>query len=551
MLQKLYIRNYAIIDELTIDFDNRFNVVTGETGAGKSIILGALSLILGDRADSSVLINKEEKCIVEAYFHVADDVQIQSILESHDLDIDAHCIIRREINAAGKSRAFINDTPVTLSVLNELTSSLVDLHRQFDTRTLLEHDFRYKILDAMSETQTELASYQKSFQNWKKAQQELTQLKEQQEKWDKEADYKQFLYDELVALDFKENEIEENESLLKQLTYAAQIQQVLDGISYGLEEGEQPLNVELKRIAQQLQSLKNIFQDAEPLAQRVESVWIELKDISNEIANLRHKVDENPALLANLQERQDIAYRLMKKHACNSTNELINIQLQLHQELKDKNSVLQQLAALQDSIDATEKILLKVADTISVKRKKTAHTFANSITQLLAQIGMPNAVLKIEVTPSLNLHAFGKDDVALLLDANKSGKFTTIQKVASGGELSRIMLAIKTLIAKAIQLPTLIFDEVDTGISGEAARQVGILLQSLGEHHQVICITHQPQVAGKGHSHYFVYKDATDNVVKTQIKKLNAEEHVAAIARMIGGDTPSEAALNNARELTL
>jgi DNA repair protein RecN (Recombination protein N) len=550
MLQKLYIHNYAIIDELNIEFDKQLNVITGETGAGKSIILGALSLILGERTDTSVLINRDEKSIVEAHFRTEHNTVFNALLQREELDIEPLTIIRREISTTGKSRAFINDTPVTLTILNELTSALVDLHRQFDNRALEENRFMYEVIDAVAENQVMIAGYQEKFHRYRQLQHEYRKQEEEQVQWQKEADYKQFLFDELEQAAFAAHEIEDSELQLKQLSHAEQIKTVLQTAYGALEEGEQPLNNELKKLVQQLQSIANVQQEAGALAQRLESSFLELRDIAGEIDSLQDKVDLDPAHLQSLQERLDLGYRLLKKHGITTTEELRQLHEQLAAELQKQNNAENALQQLQEQIKAVEEELNGIAKELSKKRTTTGPAFAGQVNEQLKLVGMPNAQLLIETKPSTQLHELGGDDIAFLFDANKSGRFSPVQKAASGGEMSRIMLCIKTLTAKALALPTLIFDEVDSGISGEAARQVGILLRSLSEYHQVLCITHQPQVAGKGTQHFYVYKisDETQKV-KTRIRLLNPEERVKAIAQMIGGEQPSEAAMENAREL--
>lgn len=550
MLQKLYIRNYAIIDELSISFDEHLNVITGETGAGKSIILGALSLILGERADTSVLINREEKSVVEAYFKTEQNKHFNALLQREELDMEPVTIIRREISASGKSRAFVNDTPVTLTTLNELTSALVDLHRQFDNRALEENAFMYEVVDAVAENQSLLSGYKTTFTRYKQLQQEYRKLAESQNQWQKEADYKQFLFDELEQAAFAADEIEQADITLKQLSHSEQIKSVLQLVYSALEEGEQPLNNELKRLLQQLQSIAPVLEDAGTLAQRMESALLELRDIATELDVLQNKVDLDPEHLQTLQERIDLGYRLMKKHGVLSTASLLEIHGQLSAELLLQNTTENNLKQLQEQISETENALKETALALHEKRAVTAPDFSEKVNGLLKLVGMPNAVLKIEIKASAQLHEYGNDDISFLFDANKSGKFSPVQKAASGGEMSRIMLCIKTLTAKALALPTLIFDEVDAGISGEAAKQVGILLRSLSDYHQVLCITHQPQVAGKGTQHFYVYKTSAElGQVKTRIRLLTTEERVRAIAQMIGGEQPSEAAMENAREL--
>jgi DNA repair protein RecN (Recombination protein N) len=550
MLQKLYIRNYAIIDELNISFDEHLNVITGETGAGKSIILGALSLILGERADTSVLINREEKSVVEAYFKTEGNKYFNTLLQREELDMEPVTIIRREISSSGKSRAFVNDTPVTLTTLNELTSALVDLHLQFDNRALEENAFMYEVIDAVAENQSLLSGYKTSFTQYKQLQQEYRKLAESQSQWQKEADYKQFLFEELEQAAFTPDEIEQAELSLKQLTHAEQIKSVLQLVYGTLEEGEQPLNNEIKRLLQQLQSIASVQQDAGVLAQRMESSLLELRDIATELDTLQSKVDLDPEHLQTLQERIDLGYRLMKKHGVLSTSALLEIHTQLAEELQQQNNTENNLKQLQEQIDNTENALKETAAALHSKRLVIAPDFSAKVNELLKLVGMPNAILKIDIKESTQLHEHGKDDISFLFDANKSGKFSPVQKAASGGEMSRIMLCIKTLTAKALALPTLIFDEVDAGISGEAAKQVGLLLRSLSDYHQVLCITHQPQVAGKGTQHFYVYKTSVEHEqVKTRIRLLTTEERVRAIAQMIGGEQPSEAAMENAREL--
>ncbi|OJW79510.1 MAG: DNA repair protein RecN [Bacteroidetes bacterium 46-16] len=550
MLQKLSIKNYAIIDHLVIEPDGHLNTVTGETGAGKSIILGALSLILGERADSSVLINKEEKCVVEGYFDVKHNEAFNRALKEEELDEEAQCIIRREISTSGKSRAFVNDTPVTLSVLNRLSSLLIDLHQQFGHLALEDDHFQMNVLDAVAGNADMLKEYTAGYTAYKKISQQIIEYKAQQTQWQKEADYKQYLLDELLQLNFKTGEIEEAEQQLKQMTHAERIMSVLQMSRQVLDEGEQPLANELKRIAQQLQGITDVMQDAEPLQERILSAYAELKDIAGELEILEGKINLDAGLMQQLQERMDAGYKLLKKHALQNTDELLVLQQQLEEELKasrDLNDHINKLEQEQASVYAE---VLSIAKHIAKARRKTAPEIAARVTELLALVGMPNARFDIALKDVAEPNAKGLDEVSFLLDANKSGVFQPVYKAASGGEMSRIMLCIKSLTAKAMHMPTLIFDEVDTGISGEAARQVAILLRDLSEYHQVICITHQPQVAAKGSRHFYVYKDEDSKArITTKVRVLKQDERVLAIARMIGGEQPSDAALQNAKEL--
>jgi len=550
MLEKLIIKNYAIIDNVILEPDTHLNTVTGETGAGKSIILGALSLILGERADTSVLINKDEKCIVEAHFEVAGNQQFKKALKEEDLDDEKQCIIRREISSNGKSRAFINDTPVTLVILNRLTTLLVDLHQQFDHMDIEQDDFQMDVLDAIAQNTGLRNEYGTLFQQYKSVSRQLTEKTAQLAQWQKESDYKKFLLDELVQLDFKENEIEEADQQLKQISHAERIISVLQSSRYVLEEGEQPMVNELKKINQQLQGITEVMPDATALQVRISSVYEELKDIGAELETLEGQVSLDEELTQQLQERLDVGYKMLKKHAVSNTNELLALQATLQEELKSTLDLSETIEQLGKQKQSTYDALLAIADNLSAQRKKVAPQIAAKINELLAAVGMPNARFEISLKKNAEPTAMGIDMVSFMLDANKSGQFLPVHKAASGGEMSRIMLCIKSLTAKAMHLPTLIFDEVDTGISGEAARQVAVLLRDLSKYHQVICITHQPQVAAKGTKHFYVYKDVdASGRITTRVRILQQEERVLAIAQMIGGEKPSEAAMQNAREL--
>lgn len=550
MLVQLSIDNYAIIDHLDILPDRHLNIVTGETGAGKSIILGALSLILGERADTSVLINKEIKCVVEARFAVADQDHFREALREADLDEEEYCIIRREISSAGKSRAFVNDTPVTLATLNKLTSLLVDLHQQFDTRSLGDETFQLEVVDALAGNAALKKEYSVLYRQLESLIRQLQDRKAEQSGWEKEAGYKQFLLEELDQVMFKEQEIEESEVLLKQLNAAERIIGVLQSVRYLLDEGEQPLSNELKRSVLQLQGITEVMPEAEALSSRIQSAYAEIKDVAAELEQLEQNVSLDPAQLVQLQERVDTGIRLLRKHGLQTTGELLQLQQQLEQELKASLDLHGEIAELERQQERLLQQVLKKGNELSDTRKSVTAGISARLTALLASVGMPAARIRIDCHTSDKPGSSGLDQVLFLLDANRSDNFQPLHKAASGGEMSRIALCIKSLIAQAVHLPTLIFDEVDTGISGEAARKVGALLNELARYHQVICITHQPQVAAKGSTHFYVYKEAgTDGRINTKLRTLPPDEKILAIARMIGGELPSEAAVNNAREL--
>lgn len=553
MLQRLNIKNYAIIDQLSLEPDSGLNTLTGETGAGKSIILGALSLILGERADTSVLIHKDEKCVVEAIFEVSKNLHFRQLLQQEDLDDeDTQCIIRREIAASGKSRAFINDTPVNLATLNKLTSQLVDLHQQFDHLALQNQLFQINVLDAVGGNAQLRKEYAQLFQRYRKVNQELNEKKDQQQQWQKEADYKQYLLDELLEANFSEGEVEDAAVQLKTISHAENIHQVLQAGYYTLEEGETPINNELRKIAQQLQGITEYLPEATDLVHRLHSAHAELKDIAEELDRLQGKVNLDAGLMERLQERVDLGYRLFKKHGVSDTTELRALQQQLDAELQQSLNLSEEIERLEKEAAQTLTAVNKTGGALSEKRAKAAKEMSVNVNKLLHLVGMPNAVFSVDMRQVGvdKPESTGLDHIQFMLDANKSGRLQPLYKAASGGEMSRIMLCIKSLTAQAMELPTLIFDEVDTGISGEAARQVGNLLRDLSQYHQVIVITHQPQVAARGARHFFVYKDADGKQkISTRVRVLQPDERVLAIARMIGGEQPGEAALQHAREL--
>ncbi len=551
MLKKLHIQNYAIIEELEIDFPGHLNIITGETGAGKSILMGALSLILGDRADTSVLLNREKKCFVEGLFAVSGKKEVKQFLRENDLDADEELVIRREISAAGKSRAFVNDTPVNLEQLRQLSSLLVDLHRQFDTLALGESDFQREVLDALAGHQELLLQYQTVYAQWQHSSRELEELLQQKNQFTKEYDYHKFLFDELEEANFRENELEETEAALQLLNSSEGIKTVLSRVSYELDEGEQPMVQQLKLLINQLQPYTSYHASLPALMERLQSVQVELKDIAGEIEHINDQVQFDPQKVEQLNERISVGYKLLKKHGVKTTNELLEIKNQLEEKL-------QAVLNIDDAIASKEKVVQQLvqeaeslAKQLSANRAKQVKPLQDKVNKLLAQVGMPNARLRVDVQQLPDLQRYGKDEIEFLFDANKSNRFEPVRKVASGGELSRLMLCIKSLVAKSLDLPTLIFDEIDTGISGEAARQVGIIMKELAAKRQVICITHQPQIAGKADAHFFVYKEIRGEEVKTGIRLLTQDERITAIAKMLSGEKPTAAALENAREMVM
>ena len=548
MLQKLDIQNYILIDALSIDLSSQLSVITGETGAGKSIIMGALGLILGDRADSSVCRNSEKKCFIEGVFKLQNIEQYKSFFDANEIDLSEELIIRREISAQGKSRAFINDTPINLNELKQLTSQLVDLHQQFDTLSLGETDFQRSVIDALAGLHKDLAPYQKTFSNWRDNEKKLQVLVAQKNAFDQTESYKQHLLEELAALELKEDELEALEQELKFLENAVTIKSQLDASVQALDSSDNPIVQQIKQIANNLEGISKWQPEFEGLLSRLKAAQIELVDIASELERWQDKIDFDENKINTIQERLSAGYSLQKKHKVQSTNELLAIQHQLETDLQAVLNIGEEIAALEKQVIAESLEVKKLATNLSAQRNKQVEPFTKKVNSLLKQVGMPNASIKV-VIETIPFTIYGQDKVDILFDANNMNKYEPIRKVASGGELSRLMLCIKSLVAQSMDLPTMIFDEIDTGISGEPAKQVGILLQALGANRQVLCITHQPQIAAKGHSHLYVYKDQKGSTTNTHLKTLSQEERVQHIARMIGGDPPTKTALENAKEL--
>lgn len=549
MLLKLQIQNYAIINELEIDFSDKLNIITGETGAGKSILMGALSLVLGERAESSVLQQKDKKCVVEGLFKVMNKKAIREFLNVNDLDAEDELMIRREIMANGKSRAFINDTPVNLNQLKTLSSLLVDLHQQFDTLELSSSDFQQEVLDALAGNGDLLQQYQDAFHKYKQSKNELTALQAEQSAANAALDYNQFLFDELDEAGFRENELEELDAELKLLSNAESVKQQLSAVCFELNETEQPLVQQLKALYNKLHSLNQYHTGIAEQAKRLQSTQLELHDIADELAHINDTVHYSAERIQFVNDRIALGYKLQKKHGVNSTNELLKLKDELQQKLNDilniSEAILQKEKKTKELLQQSEQL----ATVISSNRKKAIKPFTENVNGLLARVGMPNARFTAEAQSLDSLGEYGCDKIEFLFDANKSNRFEPLRKVASGGELSRLMLCIKSLVAKKLQLPTLIFDEIDTGISGEAAKQVGNIMKELSGSHQLISITHQPQIAARADAHYFVYKAIDKDKIVTSIRRLNNDERIITIAQMLSGEKPTAAALQNAREM--
>lgn len=550
MIKQLHISNFAIIDGIDIRFTEGLNIITGETGAGKSIIMGALSLVLGARADISALQSKEKKCVVECNFLInKKQSSIQNFLSANDLDSDDELIIRREISAAGKSRAFINDTPVSLQQLKELASLLVDLHQQFDILQLGDNDFQRKMLDAVAGNEKLLAKYQNTYRQSISVKSALEKLIGEKNDFNKEADFHQYQFNELNELNFSENELEDLDAELQLLSNADAIKSSLNEAGFLLQDSEMPLVQSLKQIASKLDGYRNFHPRIEEIAARLKSAQIELQDVAHEIENLSDSFGSDRERAQIINDRISVGYKLLKKHGVSTTNDLLSIQRELADKLGTVLNIDEEIEKLEQQKSSIEKEAYALAKELSSARQKQIPGIEKSVNEKLHHVGMPNARLKIQLTEEIHFNSSGSDQIEFLFDANKSNRFEPVRKVASGGELSRLMLCIKSLVARSVELPTLIFDEIDTGISGEAAKQVGILMKELSAHLQVISITHQPQIAAKAHTHFYIFKETGADGIKTKIRTLDKEEKVIAVARMLGGKDPSQAALQSAKEM--
>lgn len=549
MLRKLIIKNFAIIDELELELHSGFNIMTGETGAGKSIILGALGLLLGQRFDSKSLKNNQKKCIIEGHFKL-NGFSLQSFFKEADLDYDEHCIIRREISVDGKSRGFINDTPVNIQMLKSLGEQLVDIHSQHETLALNTSSYQLHVIDSVANHKDLLLKYQVGFTRYQQILKEINSLELAFELAIKEQDYIKFQFDELiqVGLISEEQASLENEQGL--LSHAEEIQQKLSFIDGILQSDDHSLIDQLKIVTQHLQSLEKIDPSIEKISERIKSLLIEVKDITSEIEEIASNTHINPERLQIIQERLDLIFRLQHKHRVDTVSALIKIQDELDRKLQTFDHQDEEIQKLKTEQERLEKELLVLAKTISANRVKSFGLVIKDISTNLKELGIPNANLEIEhSTNEAILTKDGIDELKILFSANKGQKAESISKVASGGELSRVMLCIKSLLAKKEKLPTLIFDEIDTGVSGEVALKMGAIMRSLSENIQVISITHLPQIAGLGAHHYYVYKDHSAAETATKIKELDPKERIVEIAKMLSGDNPSAGALENAKEL--
>ncbi|MCJ8210669.1 DNA repair protein RecN [Mucilaginibacter sp. RS28] len=548
MLKQLSINNYALIDNLNISFGNGLNIITGETGAGKSIILGALSLILGQRAESRYFFNQQKKCIIEGHFRISD-FHLKQFFEENDLDHEEETILRREISADGKSRAFVNDTPVNLTLLKQLGEKLIDIHSQHATAEINDPAFQLMVVDGVAKHTDLLSDYQAKYRTYKKNSSKLQQLIADNDKAKADLDYYQFQFDELESAKLDADEQEHLEQELYSLNNAEEIKRNLLSGVYLLQDGESAALIQLKEAAQQLSALEKYNPAIAELRDRINSTIIELKDITAEAEQIEQQTVTDEQRADEVNQRLSMIYNLQKKHRVSSNAELLAIQEDLSEKIQQALFGDEEIESLRKEIDQQKKELEQLAGQLSANRKKALPEIEKQVLHTLAEMGMANSLLQIEQKPLPELTATGTDHIRFLFTANKGHALAEMSKVASGGELSRLMLSIKSLIARYTALPTIIFDEIDTGVSGEVANKVGQIMEQLSQNLQVITITHLPQIASKGDSHFFVYKDTRADITYTQMKQLSCDERIMEIAKMLSGDKPGESALQNAREL--
>ena len=548
MLRHLHIRNYALIGELSVDFADGFSVITGETGAGKSILLGALGFVLGDRADTGVLFDKEMKCVVEAHFALDGD-GLKTLFESNDLDFDTECIFRRELSPQKKSRAFINDTPVSLQTMKEIGSQLVDIHSQHDSLLLTDAGFQLHLLDEMANNHELLSQYRQEFADYNTLSRRLKELQAMAEKNIAENDYLKFQLDELQKAQLKEGEYAEIEQSLKVMENAEEIRSLLFSANGLLESTETAILLQLNELSSVLHRLKQLVPNLEELQERIDSAQVELKDIAYDLDRVGDDAQFDESKLQELQERYDLLNRLMMKHHVKEFEALVELRDTLEAKVNAFENIDQEIGQTEKALKEQTLKLQQFATKLHSQRVKAAKTFGESVTDLARQLAMPHAVFQIAVEPLAMFCATGLDQVRFLFSANKGVEVAELSKVASGGELSRLMLSIKSVVSKHSYIPTLIFDEIDTGVSGEVAAKIGGIMQGMGASLQLISITHLPQVASKAQHHFFIYKDNEGSRTQSHIKLLSASERVTEIAKMLSNDTVTPEALKAAEVL--
>lgn len=548
MLTQLSINNYALIHQLSIDFSSGLSIITGETGAGKSILLGALGLVLGNRADLSSLKDTSTKCIVEAKV-VISNYNLQDFFKEVDLDYELETIIRREILPSGKSRAFVNDTPVTLSVLNQLRIKLIDVHSQHQTMQLSDNNFQFAVIDAFAKNKERISSYHRGFVQLNQLKKELVELEKKQREAHQQYDYNSHLFKELTAADLK---VDEQHLLEEKLERLNNVEDIKLNLSEALEisiTDEIGIQSSVNNLENKLSKIAPFYKGYQNLLERITSVKIEIDDIVAELENANESIDFNPNEADEINDRLQLIYNLQKKHYVNSIEALLQVYEELSEKVLQVENADEVIANKQQEINIVSEKLDSIAATISKARNTSIPKLTKELENLLADLGMENARFSIHIKPTKNYFSNGKDALEFLFSANKGGNYGELKKVASGGELSRIMLSVKKVLSTSTQLPTIIFDEIDTGVSGEVSNKIAAIMQQMSHHMQVIAITHLPQIAAKGSSHYKVFKEEINGVTTTNLKQLSSEERIVEIAEMLSGKDISDTALIHAKEL--
>ena len=548
MLKSLHISNYALIDRLDIDFEQGFSVITGETGAGKSIILGALALVTGQRADTKSIKQDAEKCVIETVFNIKN-YQLQSFFDENELDYDENnCVIRREITNVGKSRVFINDTPVNLNVVRELTNNLIDIHSQHENLLLANDSYQRNVVDVVAQNSNLLAAYEDDYIQWRNLTAALEKLIKTAEKSSADLDYIRFQWQQLIDNQLKDGELEELEQELETLSHAEEIKTELTKINHLTTDENTSLSL-IKEINASFAKIKRYISEGENLHERLESIYIDLKDIASEIYLFGERVEFNPARLEWVENRLGELYTLLKKHKMESVAELIALRDLFEKQLLQIDSFDQEIEELKKQIDMVYQSLMVSSGKLTESRQKASVPIKEKLENILAELGMPNIQFDVNTSPSSTFELHGNDEIQFLFSANKNRKPELLSQIASGGEMSRLMLSIKSLIANKTKLPTVIFDEIDMGISGDIADRMGKIMNKMSADMQVISITHLPQIATRGKSHYRVFKTENSQHVQTKIVRLNYDERVKEIAQLLSGSQITEAATQNAIEL--
>lgn len=548
MITSLSIKNYALINDITVSFDKGLTTITGETGAGKSILLGALSLLLGKRADLTSVKNTDKKCVIEGVFALKK-YALQDFFEQQDLDYEPTTIIRREILPSGKSRAFVNDTPVVLNSLSALGKMLIDIHSQHQTLEVASEAFQFRLVDALANTSQELKTYTQHREEYLAQQKQLQQLKDNKADFEKELDYNTFLYEELKKANLKPGE---QVALEEEFETLNNVETIFESLSNAIQrlQTEETGALDLLRDTQQnLQRIASFAESYKTMADRLQSVQIELDDIVTELETMSTQLEADPNRLEVVNTQLQQRYTLQKKHQVSSEEELIAIQNELEQKIDVASSVDEEIKKTQKALQHAEQLLEESAEELHAKRKAVLPKLKQQLETMLKDLGLPNAQFDLRLEDAEQYTAMGKDTLAFLFTANKGMPFGPLKKVASGGEMSRIMLVIKAILARHTQLPTIIFDEIDTGVSGEVARKMADILADMGNAMQVISITHLPQIAAKGKQHFKVYKQDIEGITTTQLTQLNAEERIVELAEMLGGEQKSDVAVAHAKEL--